>query len=439
MFHWILILAIIHDLRICVDSRLDLELRFKVLEVIELKSSGWISSDILNNDDKNKLEESFKQSEIKENPASPQNVQSDKSIRTSMFSSKVKVGGVEIIVKSKSKVMMENAKKAIRGYFRLGNPGIRSSDLPDIPDVFEDFNEEAGDNEEDSRGSDMIIGPSPVKKKSTRVSGRFSTSGNISIREDEIGDVNYTSLFSNMEKCDDVNPEGKFTGQARNDGKCPVLSGENHPFSQQVREAVGRTFGLKSFRPNQLQAINSVLLGHDTFVLMPTGGGKSLCYQLPAVVKGGVTVVLSPLVSLIQDQVTKLTGLGIPADHMTGMASEDRARQNRIFTKLRSNNPDMLLYVTPEKVSQSDGLRDVLTSVHRQGLLSMFVIDEAHCVSQWGHDFRPDYKKLSDLRSRFPGIPFMALTATATPRVRSDILHQLGMRNTKWFLSSFNR
>ena len=266
------------------------------------------------------------------------------------------------------------------------------------------------------------------------------TQRDVSIREDENGDVNYTSvLYSNKEKCDDINTEGKFIGQARNDGKCPVLSGENHPHSQQVREAVGRTFGLKSFRPNQLQAINSVLLGHDTFVLMPTGGGKSLCYQLPAVVKGGVTVVLSPLVSLIQDQVTKLTGLGIPADHMTGMASEDRSRQNRIYTKLRSNNPDMLLYVTPEKVSQSDGLRDALTSVHRRKLLSMFVIDEAHCVSQWGHDFRPDYKKLSDLRSRFPGIPFMALTATATPRVRSDILHQLGMRNTKWFLSSFNR
>ena len=124
MFQWQLILTTIHDLRICVDSRLDLELRFKVLEVIELKSSGWISCDNSNNDDKNKLEVSFKQSEIKENPA-PQNVESDKNKRTSMFSSKVKVGGVEIIVKSKSKVMMENSKKALRGYFSLGNPGNR--------------------------------------------------------------------------------------------------------------------------------------------------------------------------------------------------------------------------------------------------------------------------------------------------------------------------
>ena len=115
----------IHELRICVDSRLDLELRFKVLEVVELKSSGWIPCDKSNDFDKNKLEESFKHNEIKENPASPQNVESDKNKRTSMFSSKVKVGGVEIIVKSKSKVMMENSKKALRGYFSLGNPGNR--------------------------------------------------------------------------------------------------------------------------------------------------------------------------------------------------------------------------------------------------------------------------------------------------------------------------
>ena len=230
-----------------------------------------------------------------------------------------------------------------------------------------------------------------------------------------------------------------FVSGARNDGTDSSLNSESFPHSARTRQLMREKFGIKSYRTNQLQAINSALLGHDTFVLMPTGGGKSLCYQLPAVVQGGVTVVLSPLVSLIQDQVTKLTGLGIPADHMTGMASEDRARQNRIYTKLRSNKPDMLLYVTPEKVSQSDSLRDALTSVHKRGLLTLFVIDEAHCVSQWGHDFRPDYKKLSDLRTRFPRVPFMALTATATPRVRGDILHQLGMKNTKWFLSSFNR
>ena len=125
MFQWILTLTMIHELRICVDSRLDLELRFKVLEVVELKSSGWIPCDKSNDFDKNKLEESFKHNEIKENPASPQNVESDKNKRMSMYSSKVKVGGVEIIVKSKSKVMMENSKKALRGYFSLGNPGNR--------------------------------------------------------------------------------------------------------------------------------------------------------------------------------------------------------------------------------------------------------------------------------------------------------------------------
>ena len=116
------------------------------------------------------------------------------------------------------------------------------------------------------------------------------------------------------------------------------------------------------------------------------------------------------------------------------------SRQSRIFSLMRQSSVGpTLLYVTPEKLSNSSNLISALTSVYNRDKLSMFVIDEAHCVSQWGHDFRPDYKKLSSLRQNFPGVPFIALTATATPRVRSDILHQLGMSSPKWFLSSFNR
>jgi len=232
--------------------------------------------------------------------------------------------------------------------------------------------------------------------------------------------------------------EDNFVAGARNDGTDSKLSSENHPHSGKTRRIMRETFGIRNYRTNQLQAINSALFNLDTFVLMPTGGGKSLCYMLPAVVQGGVTMVVSPLVSLIHDQVSKLKGLGIKADHLTG---EDRERHDKLYTKLRGNPDNMptLVYVTPERLAASAQCMDVMSSLYHRKLLTRFVIDEAHCVSQWGHDFRPDYQKLHQLREKFPGIPFMALTATATPRVRTDILQQLGMISTKWFLSSFNR
>uniref|UniRef100_A0A096LSR1 RecQ-like DNA helicase BLM n=1 Tax=Poecilia formosa TaxID=48698 RepID=A0A096LSR1_POEFO len=214
--------------------------------------------------------------------------------------------------------------------------------------------------------------------------------------------------------------------------------GFNFPHSQEMMKIFHKRFGLHQFRFNQLEAINAALLGEDAFVLMPTGGGKSLCYQLPACLSPGVTVVVSPLKSLIVDQIQKLTTLDIPATSLSGDKSDSEA--GRIYMQLSRKDPIIkLLYVTPEKVSASNRLISALQNLYERGLLARFVIDEAHCVSQWGHDFRPDYKKLHELRQKFPNIPMMALTATATPRVQKDILNQLNMSKPQVFTMSFNR
>ncbi|KAG7269734.1 hypothetical protein CRUP_006147 [Coryphaenoides rupestris] len=214
--------------------------------------------------------------------------------------------------------------------------------------------------------------------------------------------------------------------------------GFNFPHSPEMMKIFHKRFGLHQFRFNQLEAINATMLREDTFVLMPTGGGKSLCYQLPACVSPGVTIVVSPLKSLIVDQIQKLTTLDIPATSLSGAKSDGEAA--RIYMQMSKKDPIIkLLYVTPEKVSASNRLVGALQNLFERGLLARFVIDEAHCVSQWGHDFRPDYKKLHELRQKFPGVPIMALTATATPRVQKDILNQLQMTKPQVFTMSFNR
>ena len=190
-------------------------------------------------------------------------------------------------------------------------------------------------------------------------------------------------------------------------------------------------FGYDTFLPHQEEIISSVMDGNDAFVLMPTGGGKSLCYQLPALALGGVTLVVSPLIALMKDQVDGLRANGIPAGFINSSLTqsqiarvEDMAREGRF----------RILYVAPERAVLPE-FRDFLGQLDVQ----LIAIDEAHCVSHWGHDFRPAYRELKAIRDVCPNAPAIALTATATKPVREDILSQLGLRQPRVFISSFNR
>ncbi|KAJ5720887.1 Bloom syndrome protein [Penicillium malachiteum] len=227
--------------------------------------------------------------------------------------------------------------------------------------------------------------------------------------------------------------------------KSPVRSNfwSNHPWSHEVRTVLKDRFHLRGFRSNQLEAIDATLGGKDTFILMPTGGGKSLCYQLPSIVSSGktrgVTIVVSPLLSLMEDQVYHLKQLNIKAFLMNG--DTDKAERAWILDQLSSQGGEAmeLLYITPEMLSKNLTLIKAFEKLHRRNRIARLVIDEAHCVSQWGHDFRPDYKELGEVRARFPGVPVMALTATATENVKVDVMHNLKIRGCEVFLQSFNR
>lgn len=215
-------------------------------------------------------------------------------------------------------------------------------------------------------------------------------------------------------------------------------------WSPEVQKMLKDRFRMRGFRHNQLEAINATLAGDDAFVLMPTGGGKSLCYQLPAVVKTGktrgVTIVVSPLLSLMQDQVDHMKALGIQAVAFNGECSAEYKRQ--VMNAFNERNPEHfieLLYVTPEMVSKNVTFNNAMQTLYHKKKFARLVIDEAHCVSQWGHDFRPDYKTLGQVRQKFPNVPVMALTATATQNVIVDIKHNLNMKNCRVFSQSFNR
>ncbi|MFD2144405.1 RecQ family ATP-dependent DNA helicase [Mucilaginibacter antarcticus] len=200
-------------------------------------------------------------------------------------------------------------------------------------------------------------------------------------------------------------------------------------------QALQKYFGYNTFRHEQEAIVNRVLSGGDVMALMPTGGGKSLCYQLPAVLLDGLTIVISPLIALMKDQVDSLNVAGIPAAFLN--SSQNPAEQSHIIAQLNSNHIK-LLYLAPERLFGT-GNKLVVFLRALPVPVAQIAIDEAHCISHWGHDFRPEYLMLAELKRHFPNIPVIALTATADKLTQKDILEKLNLKDPAVYISSFNR
>ncbi len=222
-----------------------------------------------------------------------------------------------------------------------------------------------------------------------------------------------------------------MAGLDHNARPVPRKYGGNTLEQSAILHILHNSFGIQSFRHGQWEIISSVLSKQDTLAVMPTGGGKSLCYQLPSLCQKGITLVITPLISLMRDQVSALKAKGIPCGCIN--SSQDTTENRRVFRELKASD-SFLLYLSPERVQKPGFEHWVKTAP-----ISLFAVDEAHCVSQWGHDFRPDYGKLNVLRTLRSDVPILATTATATPQVLKDIAKQLGLKEPRQHVYGFYR
>lgn len=326
-----------------------------------------------------------------------------------------------------------------------------NSDLEEIEDFTVQLNEERELQDHDvieisSGEEDDLVPIPPIKSEPMAPTKNPVAASKKPVLPAQINPVLSTVLsdlesdldFSDEDLC--AIPDSIFPVPAAQATAGKKLPPGSEPFIKEVYSILQSTFNLLSFRPNQLEAVTATLQGKDTFVLMPTGGGKSLCYQLPALVTSGrtrgTTIVISPLISLMQDQVQHLLDKNIRAGMVSskGTASE-RKQTVELF---RSGQLD-LVYLSPEMVNASLQIQNIISRLNSNQQLARIVVDEAHCVSSWGHDFRPDYKGMNMFKQQYPNIPLMALTATANEKVRMDIIHHLNMTEPVLLKQSFNR
>ncbi|KRX08880.1 P-loop containing nucleoside triphosphate hydrolase [Pseudocohnilembus persalinus] len=322
---------------------------------------------------------------------------------------------------------------------------MSDSDI-DLDQILEEHDKEKSEIEAQDINQSQKLNPFMEKLLEKRNNFVQSFNNNVKIQSESIQIANEMEMQSNKMELEDENgiiqevPQFVQSNLKKNYYFADVKKWINQQFQwdQDVMHESLNTFNIKKFRNNQRAIINCTMSGHDVLAIMPTGGGKSLTFQLPSVVQTGVTIVVMPLVSLIYDQCGQMNALKIKAYALTGSMTKEKISQ--IYRECRSKEDfPKILFVTPEKIQASDSFKSVMFDLYQSKKLIRFVIDEAHCVSNWGHEFRKDYLLLKQLRLNFPGVPILALTATATEKVKIDIINQLNMKNTLYFQSSFNR